>query len=154
MEKRLKISGLQDHLGYWLRFVSNHVSFAFAAKLEQSGVTVAEWVILREMYESDESISPSAIAEATGLSRGAVSKLIDRLVVKELVTREEFAGDRRYQSLNITEKAEGLVPELADLADQNDEEFFSMLGQKERKVLRGILKKIAAGNKLSRVPVD
>ena len=34
-------SHLTSHLGYWLRHVSNHVSQAFARKVEQQGVTVA-----------------------------------------------------------------------------------------------------------------
>ena len=44
------LSDLKQHAGFWLRFVSNHVSHAFARKLLSSGVTVAEWVVLREMY--------------------------------------------------------------------------------------------------------
>ncbi|MEI9903207.1 MAG: hypothetical protein WDN06_03970 [Asticcacaulis sp.] len=44
-------SHLEAHLGYWMRFVSNHVSQAFARKVEAHGVTVAEWVVLRELFE-------------------------------------------------------------------------------------------------------
>lgn len=155
-QKRTKpvISGLQSHIGYWLRFVSNHVSHAFAQKLSHSGVTVAEWVILREMYESDEHTSPSAVAEMTGLTRGAVSKLIDRLLAKQLVTREEAATDRRYQNIRLTKEALALVPQLAALADQNDAEFFSVLAKEERIALTALLKKIIAANQLSKVPMD
>ncbi len=148
------ISGLRSHVGYWLRFVSNHVSHSFAQKLAQSGVTVAEWVILREMYDSDEHTSPSAVAELTGLTRGAVSKLIDRLLAKQLVTREEAADDRRYQKIQLTKEAISLVPKLAALADENDAEFFSVLSKAERKELTVILKKIIAANKLRQVPID
>ena len=38
-----RISDLDAHLGYWLRFVSNHVSQTFASRLQGKGVTVAEW---------------------------------------------------------------------------------------------------------------
>ena len=34
MSRRRSISDLTAHLGYWLRFVSNHVSQAFARRLE------------------------------------------------------------------------------------------------------------------------
>ncbi len=37
-------SDLHDHLGYWLRTVSNAVSQSFARKVEGEGVTVAERV--------------------------------------------------------------------------------------------------------------
>ncbi len=43
------VSTLEAHLGYWLRYVSNHVSHAFALKVAAHGVSVAEWVVMREL---------------------------------------------------------------------------------------------------------
>lgn len=149
-----RASELTKHIGFWMRLVSNHVSHAFARKLESSGVTVAEWVVLREMYGGDETTSPSAVAELTGLTRGAVSKLIERLLRKGLVTRKESIRDRRYQDIQLTPAAVRLVPELAKLADQNDEEFFYVLSKSERKLLTEILKKTAALRNLTQVPIE
>ncbi|QMV17557.1 hypothetical protein GOB94_01705 [Granulicella sp. 5B5] len=36
-----EISGLKKHTGFWLCFISNYVSHAFARKLMDSGLTVA-----------------------------------------------------------------------------------------------------------------
>src|SRR5271154_4018433 len=94
-------SELTTHIGFWMRLISNHVSYAFARRLETSGVTVAEWVVLREMYGGDDTTSPSAVAELTGLTRGAVSKLISRVLGKGLVTRKESSSDRRYQDVEL-----------------------------------------------------
>ena len=135
---KIEASQLTKHAGFWMRRVSNGVSHAFARKLEASGVTVAEWVVMREMYGGNDTTSPSVVAELTGLSRGAVSKLISRLQAKGLVTR----------------KAVEMVPRLARLADENDEEFFGVLTQAERKELGEILKKIAALHKLTQMPVE
>jgi hypothetical protein len=33
MRKQPEISAIEAHLGYWLRFVSNHVSHAFSLKV-------------------------------------------------------------------------------------------------------------------------
>jgi DNA-binding transcriptional ArsR family regulator len=95
--KRAEVSPLKAHIGYWMRLVSNQVSQAFARKLGKSGVTVAEWVVLREMSEGSATTSPSSVAKLTGLTRGAVSKLIERLLKKGFVTRRESSRDRRYQ---------------------------------------------------------
>ena len=65
------VSDLETHLGYWLRYVSNHVSQAFARKVEARGVTVAEWVVLRELYDADDAL-PARIAERIGMTRGAI----------------------------------------------------------------------------------
>lgn len=145
---------LTKHIGFWMRLVSNHVSHAFARKLANSGVTVAEWVVLREMYGGDRTTSPSAVANLTGLTRGAVSKLIDRLFEKRLVTRRESAADRRYQDIELTAAAIALVPRLARLADANDEEFFGVLSASERKALTKLLKKTAALRHLTQVPIE
>lgn len=149
-----KISNLEDHTGYWLRLVSNQVSHSFAQKLVPSGVTVAEWLILRKMFETNDETSPSKVAEIVGLTRGAVSKLIDRLLGKKLVTRQESAADRRFQTICLTKEGFSLIPQLAVLADENDEEYFSVLSLRERQELTKILKKIADANKINKLPIE
>lgn len=145
------VNGLESHTGFWLRFVSNHVSHSFARKLADSGVTVAEWVILRHMFEAGE-IAPSRLAFSCGLTRGAVSKLVNRLVHKGLMSRTEAYGDRRYQDVKLTSAGYSLIPTLVALADRNDEEFFSHLSAKEREALVATLKKLVAANKLKTIP--
>lgn len=152
--QKLKASELTSHIGYHLRVVSNAVSHSFARKLQASDVTVAEWVILREMYAGDEKTSPSVVAELTGLTRGAVSKLIDRLLKKGLVTRTESSGDRRFQEVKLTSNAIKLVPKLARIADENDESFFSILSQSERKALLNTLIELAEFHKLNTRPTE
>jgi DNA-binding MarR family transcriptional regulator len=151
MKPLAKPAALESHTGFWLRFVSNHVSHGFARKVAGSGVTVAEWVILRQIFEAGET-SPGRVAVASGLTRGAVSKLVDRLVRKDLVSRTEADEDRRYQDVKLTAAGRALVPKLAALADKNDKEFFSHLSAKERATLVATLKKLAAVNKLKKVP--
>ncbi|HTU34936.1 MAG TPA: MarR family transcriptional regulator [Candidatus Acidoferrum sp.] len=145
------VSDLRSHIGFWLRFVSNHVSHAFARRLLATGVTVAEWVVLREMFE-DSTMSPGVLAERTGLTRGAISKLIDRLFEKKLVIREESAEDRRYQTIGLTSAGRRLVPRLAALADANDAEFFATLSKKDRDALVATLKSLTQANRLTKIP--
>jgi DNA-binding MarR family transcriptional regulator len=148
------VSALKTHLGFWMRLVSNHVSHAFARKLQAGGFTLAEWVVLREMFAGGGVTSPSAIAELTGLTRGAVSKLVHRLLKKGLVTRREAAGDRRYQDIALTPAALGLVPKLARLADENDEKFFGILPKSERQALRQTLLRLAGHHALTQPPIE
>ena len=147
------VSDLKAHVGFWMRFVSNHVSQAFARKLLKTGVTVAEWVVLREMYGRDD-MTPSRVADLTGMTRGAASKLIDRLVAKNLVHREERTDDRRYQDIRVTAAGARLVPSLAALADRNDHEFFAALTAAERQTLIAILKKLVHAHDLHKVPTE
>lgn len=153
MKATARVSSLKGHIGFWMRMVSNHVSHAFAQKIAAHGITVAEWVVLREMFDSDVT-SPSALAESIGLTRGAVSKLVERLREKKLLTRTEAAGDRRYQDVALTAAGRALVPKLAALADANDAEFFSHLTAAERKTLLALLRRLAAANRLETLPTE
>ncbi len=153
-KEKVAASALRKHIGFWMRVVSNHVSHAFARKLKASGVTVAEWVVLREMYGSGKRTAPSVVAELTELTRGAVSKLISRLLEKGLVTRKESSSDRRYQDIELTKAAIALVPTLAKLADENDKEFFGVISTAERETLRAILQRVVKLHKLTALPID
>ncbi len=148
-----KSSTLEDHAGYWLRYVSNHVSHAFARKVEAQSVTVAEWVLLREMLDAGTA-KPSQLADAVGLTRGAVSKLVERLSRKKLAVRSSPEGDQRYQTVELTAAGKRLVPVLAQLADENDREIFGHLKSVERTKLVHLLQDIVRRHGWKDLPVD
>ncbi|MGE0597695.1 MAG: MarR family winged helix-turn-helix transcriptional regulator [Hyphomonadaceae bacterium] len=150
---RSSISGLDAHLGYWLRFVSNHVSLAFARKVEERGATVAEWVLMRQLLDI-EALAPSDIADRLGMTRGGVTRLADRLIAKKLLRRSADPSDGRAQRLSLTKAGRELVPVLAALADKNDAEFFGDLPDRDRAALTRILTGVVERRGLRHVPVD
>ena len=78
------------------------------------------------------------------MTRGAITKLADRLIAKALVTRTADDRDARAQTLALTRRGADLVPELAALADRNDAECFAALSAAERVTLEALLKRLAA----------
>ncbi|AJP73969.1 MarR family transcriptional regulator [Sphingomonas hengshuiensis] len=132
--------------------VSNHVSHAFAVKLSAMDVTVAEWTLLRVLY-GKQPTPPSRIADEMGMSRGAITKLADRLIAKSLVARKASTDDGRSQTLALTDRGIGLVPELAALADRNDAEFFECLGEEERETLKRLLQGLAERGHMTTLPL-
>jgi DNA-binding MarR family transcriptional regulator len=150
--RKSSVSGLESHLGYWLRFVSNHVSQAFARKVEAAGVSVAEWVVLRELYE--RPALASELAARLGMTRGGISKLVDRLDDKALILRTARTDDARYQTLTLTKAGQDLVPVLSALADENDAAFFGHLEKTERDHLMATLKTIVTRHALRTVPTE
>ncbi|MBX3378862.1 MAG: MarR family transcriptional regulator [Phycisphaeraceae bacterium] len=151
--KSSPVSPLDAHLGYWLRLVSNDVSHSFRLKVESKGVTVAEWVIMRALLDSDGA-NPSRLADQIGLTRGAVSKLVDRLVEKEMARIVIDKKDRRFQAVSLTPAGRRLVPQLAALADENDAQMFGFLGAERRGELAALLREIAERRGISGAPVD
>ncbi len=151
-DREIELSPLESHLGYWIRYVSNHVSHAFSLKLAVRGVTVAEWVVVRELYDADSALS--ALADRLGMTRGAISKLADRLIAKGLIARRANAGDRRFQTLALTRQGRATAPKLAALADENDKEFFSHLDCETRETIAAAMKEIVRRKRLRAAPVD
>ena len=144
---------LTAHLGYWLRQVSNHVSQTFARRVAVKDVTVAEWAMMRALY-STQPVAPSQLADEMGMTRGAISKLADRLVMKSLVAREASSTDGRAQSLRLTPQGARMVPELAALAEQNEAECFAHLSNEDRATLRRILKEAAVQLDITATPIE
>jgi DNA-binding MarR family transcriptional regulator len=148
-----EVSELTAHLGYWLRHVSNHVSQAFARKLTAKDVTVAEWALMRVLHDRAPT-SPSQLANDMGMTRGAITKLADRLLAKGLIGREASPDDGRSHTLCLTAKGADLTPELAALADENDAECFAHLSDRDRRAMLRILKETVARLGLTAIPID
>lgn len=144
---------LTDHTGYWMRMVSNAVSQEFARKVLGEDVTVAEWSFMRALYDL-EPTPPSVLAERMGMTKGAISKLAERLVAKGLVERAESQRDKRAHSLSLTAQGRAKIPILAALADKNDAEFFGVLTKEEHETLDRILRVLAERRELKAIPVD
>ncbi|MBA4751544.1 MAG: MarR family transcriptional regulator [Sphingopyxis sp.] len=147
------VSDLSAHLGYLLRMTSNAVSQDFARAVADAGVTVAEWTMLRSLYGS-EALAPSVLALKMALTRGAISKLADRLLEKQFIERTGNLDDKRGHSLSLTTSGEKKVPTLARIADANDAAFFSVLNDDERMTLRRILKVLIDKHQLTATPTD
>src|SRR5271154_2451526 len=68
-ESSLKsISRRGDHVGFWLRVLSNGVSRTFEKSLDNYGVTVAQWVVLRALYGQESSLNQ--LSESIGIDQG------------------------------------------------------------------------------------
>lgn len=147
------VPDLTAHLGFWLRAVSNHVSHAFAGKLSGKGVTVAEWVMMRALY-GQAPMPPSRLAAEMGMTRGAITRLADRLIGKALVVRRASREDGRAQTLALTPGGVALVPELAALADRNEAEFFGHLSAAERETLERLLKRTVEHCRMTAMPIE
>jgi DNA-binding MarR family transcriptional regulator len=148
-----KPSRLETHLGYWLRGVSNAVSGSFARSLQERQTSVAEWVLLRCLYDRKQA-TPGELAEAVTMTRGAISKIIDKLQAKGWIRTRIKPEDNRVQLVSLTTAGRRVVPELAGIADHNDDHFFAFLNTGERHILRALLIKLANHHQIRDVPFE
>lgn len=149
--KDTNTSDLEYHIGYWMRFVSNHVSFSFRDRLAEYKITVAEWVALRSLYNR----APCTLGELAGqigVDLGATSRLVERLIRKKLASRKASPEDRRFVTLELSTSGKKLVPILAQEADENDAFFFDCLNKQDKAHLLRILQNLVKNHNLTEKP--
>ena len=151
--KKEAVPKLESHIGYRLRRVSNAVSGSFSRALNEKQTSVAEWVLLRELHERGQTAS-GELADSLGLTRGAVSKIVDKLDAKGWIQTEAKEGDSRFRLLSLTRAGRRSLPVLAAIADQNDARYFDCLSAREKSVLRKLLIKLADHNHIHEVPTE
>jgi len=144
------ISAIESHLSYWLHYVGYRVSHELCLKTQQFGVTAAEWLVLRMLYE--EGSMPTHLAIRLGLTRGAISRLAGRLEAKGLIDREKSLSDRRTQLLTLTGVGRAIVRILGRLADETDARNFGDAGLAWREKIEQVMKWIVRRDRLRFVP--
>jgi len=89
-------------------------------------------------------LSPSALAEATMLTSGAMTNRLDRLEDDGLVERHPDPDDRRGLSVRLTEKGRGIVDRALEIRFQHANEALAPLSEPERVQLVDLLRKLVA----------
>jgi DNA-binding MarR family transcriptional regulator len=74
------------------------------------------------------------------MTKGGASKLVDRLVKKGLARKTVSEFDRRFRAVELTERAEGLVRNLARFVDRVETDLFGILRRPYR--LLRVLKRV------------
>lgn len=134
-------SGLRDHLGYWLRRLSDEVHGRSEKQLAEHGVTVSQWAVLITVHRGDATTTRE-VARYVDIDVGAVSRLVDRLIAKGLMSRESDPGSRRILRLTLTDAGRDLAPRLAEIADRNDAHFFAHLAPAQRLQLEDWIRRL------------
>src|SRR5438067_5804804 len=90
-------------------------------------------------------LTPSALAEAAGVTRGTMTGLLAGLERSGLVKRDEHPEDGRMFSIELTQAAFDLFEQMLPERWQQIVECMSSLTQEEQHHLRALLQKIERG---------
>jgi DNA-binding MarR family transcriptional regulator len=106
--------------------------------IEESGLSMTQCKALLELGGLGEASDPrqvSDLAETFGTSVPSMSRAVDALVKKKLVTRLEDPDDRRVRRVAITEKGKKLVDTLLVVRQAGLEAFAESLTAAQRRKL-------------------
>jgi DNA-binding MarR family transcriptional regulator len=84
---------------------------SFDTELEPFGVTGAQFEVLKNLARSANETAAS-LCRALHYDTGSMTRMLDRLQEKGLVTRERDTTDRRLVFLRLTAAGERLIPKI------------------------------------------
>lgn len=126
-----------------LTFTSKQLSYEFFQSLKAHNITEQQYNVLRILrgFRSEAPLCIGFIKERMLDKDSDVSRIIDRLVEKELVSREENPDDRRLKTIDITGKGLFLLDNLYDCEKKADT-LLNNLSDSEVAELNRLLDKI------------
>ena len=137
-------TNLVRDIGVFAKFILHAGGRDFYAAVGELDLSISQIRILHLLTREMDNASLRALADAIGLSLPAVSRSIDGLVHRRLVTREEKADDRRVKTVHATGEAHDLVDRLMELRLAGIAEFVSTLSDGERDELSKALSPVVA----------
>lgn len=105
-----------------LRYTVNRISYEFLQFLKTFSITEPQYNVLRILrgFRNEAPLSVSFIKERMLDKNSDVSRIIERLVAQNLVSRAENVADRRQKAVEITEKGIELLSKIDDCERKSD----------------------------------
>jgi MarR family transcriptional regulator, repressor for mepA len=114
----------------------------FAQKLAPFDLSVQQYIVLRRLSEVyPESLTAGELKEKMTDINSDMTRLIDRLVAKNLVVREVDSTNRRRVNLRLTEESNRFT-EVAAVEFRDFESVVSHLTDEEVSIMNTLLDKI------------
>jgi DNA-binding MarR family transcriptional regulator len=128
-------------LGINLLYTANWLNENVGKFLEQEEITQQQYNILRILRGSEVPLSTLQIRERMLDKMSDTSRIVDRLIVKELVAKTTCPTDKRLVDITLTDKGHALVEKLDQLNDQIDG-LLKGVTEHEAKTINEILDKL------------
>ncbi len=126
-----------------LTFTTKQLSYEFFQALKKHGIAEQQYNVLRILrgFRSESPLCVGFIKERMFDKNSDVSRIVDRLFEKELLTRKENSEDRRQKTVEITDKGLALLDSMFECEKKADM-LLKNLSEEEVVELNRLLDKI------------
>jgi DNA-binding MarR family transcriptional regulator len=143
------MSRCPSRLDAWRAVVNSHaaVSERVQKALATAGLPPLSWFEVLRAVKQSQTGQPrmSELAEWLTLSRGGITKLVDRLVQAGYLERVSCSEDRRSLHAKLTHAGERMLEVIQTAYTAEVERHLSALTAEEAKIITAALEKVTGG---------
>jgi len=138
-----KNKDLSEEILITLRQINRAMSIYSKSLDKHYGLTSPQLLILHELFQSDQ-IAIGEIARKISLSQATVTDIIDRLIIKGLVTRTKNSLDRRQVLIKISPNGKNIINKKPSLLQKEFLLEFNKLHKWEQHLILSSVERIAS----------
>lgn len=109
---------------------------------KHAGITRSQYLVLKALEDVD-STNLVGIINRTGIDRSTMTHIVKRLKKVSLVSVTKDKHDRRSYKVKLTPTGRRVLTKVNPIADKLDNEFVSIIGPRNSKVVVNALSSIA-----------
>ncbi len=143
IDRDQQIQQFIDTIALIVRGAKSH--FGHEQQLPELGQ--AEISILFRLSKTKEGMTVSDLADSMGVSKSAITQIIDKLVEKKMINRIRTNEDRRIVQLELSKKAHSVLGEVRRCFCQQLKPYFNDLSDSEISQLVTLVSKIKVVHK-------
>ncbi len=126
-----------------IHFTRNTISDKFSEILRPYAISVEQFNVLRILRgQKGKTVNMNLIQERMLTKNSNTTRLIDKLLTKDMVTRKVCPDNRRKMEITITDKGLKSLEELDIKVIEHDNSFTKNLSKEELNQLNDLLEKL------------
>ena len=125
-----------------IAMISDYISNNRKKIYEKYGLSKAEVDALFALNSFQKEVTAAQISDALLFTSGGISKVLKKLEDKALISRKVSQEDKRSALICIEKAGLKIVAECVPQFHTNDDAVFSLFNDKEKEILRKMLKKL------------
>lgn len=134
-----------QNIGNILRLVHKTINEQLDEGLLPLGLTGAQWRPI-VLLDTGHVNTAAELADTIGVDTGAMTRTLNRLEAKGLITRQRSEKDKRVVELALTEKSLHLRTEILKAIEQILNQFFACLSKEEFELYTKLNQKLVQHN--------
>jgi DNA-binding MarR family transcriptional regulator len=134
---------IEESIGYLIKRAQAALQRTVDGKMAELDLTALQWAPLLFISLGKMSSTAADISRCLGVETSSMTRMLDRLEGKGLLTRTRSADDRRVIFLELTEEGKRQVSKVPYLIADSLNQHLRGFNQEEVESLKSMLKRIA-----------